>query len=58
MLLPLLLLLLLLLLYELYHVLTPSSIGVRPNAENQNLEIGNLGVLGTPGHRTPVGKKI
>ena len=37
---------------------TPSSIGVRPNAENQNLEIGNLGVLGTPGHRTPVGKKI
>ena len=41
-----------------HDLFTPSSIGVRPNAENQNLEISNLGVLGTPGHRTPVGKKI
>ena len=37
---------------------TPSSIGLTPNAENRNLEIANLGVLGRPEHRTPVGEKI
>ena len=54
----LLLELLLLLLHVLYHVYTPSSIGLIPNAENRNLEIANLEVLGRLEHQTLVGEKI